>query len=68
MDLSGMESRLLTVEQAATYMGNTPNGIRSMIKKGTIPQSCIVKLGRSIRLDKVRLDRLIDARRESAWG
>ena len=49
--------RLLSVPDAATYLGRTPKAIRRLIEKRELP---VVRMGRRIHLDIRLLDRLID--------
>jgi excisionase family DNA binding protein len=51
------EARLLTVGQAAEYLGTTAASLYSKIWRREIP---FVKLGRSVRFDIRELDRLIE--------
>lgn len=52
----GNEVRLLTVRQAAEYLGTTPATLYSKVWRREVP---FVKLGRSVRFDRVDLDELI---------
>lgn len=52
--------RLLTVTEAATYLGRTEGAMRKLIYRREIP---FVKDGRTVRLDVVELDAWIDERR-----
>ena len=49
--------RLLTVEEAAEYLGRTVGGVREMIYSGKLPA---VKIDRRVQLDIRDLERLID--------
>jgi excisionase family DNA binding protein len=51
------EVRLLTVRQAADYLGTTSASLYTKIWRREIP---FVKLGRSVRFDIRELDRLIE--------
>jgi excisionase family DNA binding protein len=48
--------RLLTVKQAAEYLGRTEAAVRQLIHKRIIP---VVRFDRAIRIDVRDLDRLI---------
>jgi excisionase family DNA binding protein len=50
---------LLTVEEAAKYLGRTARAVRHLIATGSLP---VVREGRSIRLDRRELDRSIELR------
>jgi excisionase family DNA binding protein len=52
----GKEARLLTVRQAAEYLGTTPSTLYSKIWRREVP---FIKWGRSVRFDIVDLDELI---------
>lgn len=49
--------RLVTVKQAARYLGTTPASLYTKIWRREIP---FIKLGRSVRLDIHDLDEMID--------
>ena len=49
--------RLLTVEEAAEYLGRTVWGVREMIYSGKLPA---VKIDRRVQLDVKDLERLIE--------
>jgi excisionase family DNA binding protein len=49
--------RLLTIEQAAQYLGYTPAAARHMVAKGQLP---CVRNGRTIRFDAADLNRWIE--------
>jgi excisionase family DNA binding protein len=51
------QTRLLTAEQAATYIGRTPGALRQLIHRREIP---VVRLGRNVRIDVRDLDKMID--------
>lgn len=51
---------LLTVDQAAEYLGTKPRFIRRLVAEKRIPY---VKLGAHLRLDSDDLDRFVDAGR-----
>ena len=50
--------RLLTVKQAAVYLGRSEQAVQHLIHKRQI---AVVKKGRRVHLDKIDLDRWIDA-------
>jgi excisionase family DNA binding protein len=57
-------ARLLTVRQAAAYLGTTPATLYTKVWRREIP---FIKLGRSVRFDVNDLDQLIaDSRVESS--
>lgn len=49
--------RLLSVEEAAAYLGRTPGALRQMIHRGGVPT---VKIDRRVQLDRLDLDKLIE--------
>jgi len=51
------EQRLLTVEQAAQYLGRTKEAVQHLIAAGKLPR---VRFDRRVYLDIVDLDRLIE--------
>jgi excisionase family DNA binding protein len=51
------EHRLLTLEEAAEYLGYTPAAVRHMVAKG---QLRCVRIGRTVRLDVTDLERCIE--------
>lgn len=53
----GVKARLLTIEQAAIYLGRTVDGVRGMEKRGTLPS---VRLDGRVMFDIKDLDRLIE--------
>ncbi len=50
---AGMQPRLMTVEQAAVYLGRTPEAVQHMIAAGKIPT---VRADRRVFLDREDLD------------
>ncbi len=54
------QSRLLTVDEAAAYLGRTPKALRHMIANGNIPA---VREGSRVHLDRADLDRWVAIRR-----
>lgn len=57
------QKRLVTVKEAATYMGCSPRTIRRLIDVGRLER---VGTDRFIRIDRVDLDRLIDHSKDRA--
>ena len=58
-----LSTRLLTVEQAATYLGRTRNAVEHMVSCGKIPR---VKSDRRVFLDVKDLDEWIQDNKERA--
>jgi excisionase family DNA binding protein len=54
------EIRLMTIKQAAEYLGTTPGTLYTKIWRREIP---FIKLGRSVRFDVKDLDELIEMSR-----
>jgi excisionase family DNA binding protein len=51
------DKRLLSVEEAAAYIGRTPSALRTMIFRAKIP---VVRHGRRVQLDRLDLDDWIE--------
>jgi excisionase family DNA binding protein len=56
---AGQQERLMTVNEAAKYLGRTPWALRHLIATKALP---VVRMGRSVRLDRRELDRWVDLR------
>jgi excisionase family DNA binding protein len=54
------EPRLLTVDEAAKYIGRTPKALRHMIASGAI---AMIREGSRIHLDRADMDKWIEMRR-----
>ena len=54
--------RLLTLEQAATYLGLTKDALKAKVHMGRIPT---VDIDKKLRFDKQDLDRIIELNRRS---
>lgn len=57
---SSEDPRLLSVNEAAAYIGRTPKALRHMIASGAIPA---VREGSRVHLDRADLDRWVDMRK-----
>ena len=55
--------RLLTLRQAATYLGLTTDALKAKVHMGRIPT---VNLDKKLRFDRLDLDRLIDETKRTA--
>ena len=55
--------RLLTLDQAATYLGLTKDALRAKVHMGRIPT---VDLDKKLRFDRQDLDRIIEQNKRSA--
>lgn len=53
--------RLMSIEDAATYLGKSKSAVRSDIAIGTIPASCVRRINRRVMLDRRELDKWLDA-------
>jgi excisionase family DNA binding protein len=60
---AGRQPRLLSVTDAAKYIGRTPKALRHMIANGAIST---IREGGRIHLDRADLDRWIELRRTAA--
>lgn len=49
--------RLLSIDEAAIYLGRTSGAIRELVFKGKVPA---VKIDRRVQIDRQDLDRLIE--------
>ncbi len=58
---AGIKPRLLTIEQAATYLGRTKEAVQHMVSSGKLP---IVRGDRRIALDIQDLDRWIGSNKQ----
>src|SRR5262249_33271450 len=56
----GPPPRLLTMEQAAEYMGRTKSAGEKLVFRNELP-GCVVRRDRRVMIDRVALDSLIDA-------
>ena len=54
---AGITPRLMTVADAARYMGVAEGTVRRMIAGDKLP---IVRIGRATRIDRAKLDKLLD--------
>lgn len=54
-----MERRLLTVQELSTYIGVPKATLYTWVCLKRIPVACIVKLGRSLKFDRIEVDRWI---------
>lgn len=54
--------RLLTVEQAADYIGRTKSAVEHMIHRGEL-SGCLVRRDRRVHLDRLAIDRWLDTHR-----
>jgi len=52
-----MEKRLLNIREAAEYLGMTENALYKKVWKRQVPFA--VKMGRTIRFDKIQMDEWI---------
>lgn len=55
--------RLLTLDQAATYLGLTKDALKAKVHMGRIPK---VDLDKKLRFDRQDLDRMIELSKRSA--
>ena len=54
------EPRLLTVDDAAKYIGRTPKALRHMIANGAVPA---IREGGRVHLDRSDMDRWVELRK-----
>jgi excisionase family DNA binding protein len=55
---AGVQPRLLTVNQAASYLGRTKAATQHMVASGSLP---VVRHDRRVFLDRLNLDRWIES-------
>jgi len=56
------EKRLMNVTELSEYLSISKGSLYTMVCMGKIPAECIVKIGRSLRFDKAKIDAWIDSR------
>lgn len=57
LDCGVLVPRLLTLDQAATYLGLTKNALKAKVHLGRVPT---VELDKKLRFDRHDLDRMIE--------
>ncbi len=62
-DLAVLPPRLLTLAQAATYLGLTPDALKAKVHMGRVPT---VEIDSKLRFDRQDLDRMIDQNKRVA--
>jgi excisionase family DNA binding protein len=62
-DCGVMIPRLLTLDQAATYLGLTKDALKAKVHIGKVPT---VEIDKKLRFDRHDLDRIIDAHKRIA--
>jgi excisionase family DNA binding protein len=62
-DYGVLVPRLLTVDQAATYLGLTKDALKAKVHMGRVPT---VDLDKKLRFDRHDLDRIIEASKRVA--
>lgn len=55
-----MTKRMLSVAEAAEYIGRSPGSLRNEISQGSLPFA-FVKMGRRVLIDRRDLDRWLDS-------
>lgn len=58
-----MERRYLSVKETAEYLGLSISTIYRLCFNGQL-RSCVVRIGRSLRVDRRRLDECLEAKNE----
>jgi hypothetical protein len=53
---TGVQQRLFDVDQAATYIGRTPEAVRLLIHRGKLP---VTKIDGKVQIDRTALDKII---------
>ncbi len=62
-NLAVLVPRLLTLDQAATYLGLTKEALKAKVHLGRIPT---VELDKKLRFDRLDLDRVIEQKKRVA--
>jgi hypothetical protein len=62
-DSAVLAPRLLTLNQAAMYLGLTPDALKAKVHMGRVPT---VDIDKKLRFDKLDLDRIIEASKKVA--
>ena len=62
-DSNQIKPRLLSIEQAATYLGRSAHSVRYLVATGKIP---CVRLDKRVFIDARDLDQLIEAKKQVA--
>jgi excisionase family DNA binding protein len=60
-----MDKRLMNVSEAAKYLGTTPGSLYQKVHNRSI---AFVKDGRSVRFDRLRLDKMIEKQTQEPHG
>jgi hypothetical protein len=58
-----LSPRLLTLTQAALYLGLTPDALKAKVHMGRVPT---VDIDKKLRFDKLELDRIIEGSKKIA--
>jgi len=56
------EKRLMNVTELSEYLSISKGSLYTMVCMGKIPAECIVKIGRSLRFEKIKIDEWINSR------
>jgi len=62
-DSAVLAPRLLTLNQAAVYLGLTPDALKAKVHMGRVPT---VDIDKKLRFDKLDLDRIIEESKKVA--
>ena len=57
------QKRWLTAAEAADYLGTTSRAVYMRITRGRIPAGTVHHVGRSLLIDRLALDRMLEAQR-----
>ena len=52
--------RWLSVPEAGVYLGCSPKAVYARIDRGRIPASAVRRMGRTVTVDRLALDRALD--------
>jgi excisionase family DNA binding protein len=52
--------RWLSVPEAGDYLGCSPKAVYARIDRGRIPESAVRRMGRTVTIDRLALDRTLD--------
>lgn len=57
-----MQKRLLNVTELSEYLATPKGSIYTMVFEGKIPADCIVRIGRALRFEKIKVDEWINGK------
>jgi predicted DNA-binding transcriptional regulator AlpA len=61
-----MEKRLLNVRELSSYLSMPTATVYAYVGRAKIPQDCIKRIGRSLKFDKLAIDRWINGQQDAS--